>query len=134
MAQNTGQPAVPSLTLTGLGAASQNEPKVITPKAMKKARAQKAQKRGPGRRMSLMSAFKAEGTGKVQRMEKMVELLTRISSARETEHLISTVVDGVFGMLSPECATVSMWVAQLNKTYTKAGGGMEEDGPGDKEG
>ena len=117
-AGNMGKPD--RLQFGGLGAVSENEPKVITPTAMKKARKPTKGAKG-GRRMSLMSTFKTESTEKVQRMEKMVELLTNISSVRETEALVRTVITGVFGMLAPEVLTVSLWVAQLNKTYTASG-------------
>jgi adenylate cyclase len=110
--------SVKELQFVDLSRAGEEAPRVITPKAMKKARGQKVQVAKNQRRLSLVSTFKAQGQEKVGRMERMVELLTSISGARETEELISEVIRGVFGVLSPEVATVSLWVGALNKTFT----------------
>ena len=114
-----GGGGLPGLQFEGLDTVSEGTgPKVVTPTAMKRSRQPMPKPAGVRRRMSLASSFKAEGQDKLGRIERMVELLTAIPSARNVDTLVSAIANGTFTLMAPAITAVALWLAPHNKTYT----------------
>ena len=67
------------------------------------------------RRLSLASMLKSHGSEKMTKIESMVELLTSMSSVRDSDELVKLIADGVRELLGGDVCSV--WVASDNCTH-----------------